>query len=279
MDAGEASPRRSRFLFTRGLWLILIEFTVVRIRLELRSRAFGDTLARGVIWVIGASMVALGGSCLAAALGHRGPGARHDRRPQPVRWISSREFSAGQRRYGTCCTSRAFRSPDRRGPLLCALPADPVGRRDGRGLRARPGDGAWTRGAEAPPAQLGAAITIGFVLLRATNLYGDPAPWSVQATWLATFLSFLNCEKYPPSLLFLMMTLGPALMLLGAFEHARGAFARLSCDVRRGAVLLLCRAHLSDPRARGRRRLCHDRRPRDAIPRSGLASPASISSG
>jgi uncharacterized membrane protein len=73
---------------------------------------------------------------------------------------------------------------------------------------------------------LGAAIAFGFVLLRATNLYGDPESWIVQENWLATLLSFLNCEKYPPSLLFLMMTLGPALMLLGAFEHARGALAR-----------------------------------------------------
>jgi uncharacterized membrane protein len=74
---------------------------------------------------------------------------------------------------------------------------------------------------------LGAAVTLGFVLLRATNLYGDPALWSMQANWLATVLSFLNCEKYPPSLLYLMMTLGLALMLLAAFEHARGAWARV----------------------------------------------------
>ena len=45
--------------------------------------------------------------------------------------------------------------------------------------------------------------------------------------WPATALSFLDCEKYPPSLLYLMMTLGPALMLLAAFEHARGRFARV----------------------------------------------------
>jgi uncharacterized membrane protein len=72
---------------------------------------------------------------------------------------------------------------------------------------------------------LGAALTLGFVLLRASNVYGDPAPWSGQGHWLATALSFLNCEKYPPSLLFLLMTLGPALMLLAAFEHARGRAA------------------------------------------------------
>jgi hypothetical protein len=75
--------------------------------------------------------------------------------------------------------------------------------------------------------RLGAAITLGFIVLRATNLYGDRAPWTAQETLLSTVLSFLNCEKYPPSLLYLMMTLGPALILLGAFEHARGAFARV----------------------------------------------------
>src|SRR6478672_3496513 len=74
---------------------------------------------------------------------------------------------------------------------------------------------------------LGAAVTLGFIVLRATNLYGDPAPWTVQETFLSTVLSFLNCEKYPPSLLYLMMTLGPALMLLASFEHARGALAQL----------------------------------------------------
>jgi uncharacterized membrane protein len=69
---------------------------------------------------------------------------------------------------------------------------------------------------------LGATISAGFILLRATNLYGDPVPWAKQETWAATVLSFLNCEKYPPSLLFLMMTLGPALLLLGSFEKIRG---------------------------------------------------------
>ena len=75
--------------------------------------------------------------------------------------------------------------------------------------------------------RLGAAITLGFVVLRVTNLYGDPDQWTIQETWLSTILSFLNCEKYPPSLLYLMMTLGPALMLLARFEDAGGAFPRL----------------------------------------------------
>jgi uncharacterized membrane protein len=72
---------------------------------------------------------------------------------------------------------------------------------------------------------LGVAVTVGFVLLRAINLYGDPAPWTVHDSALATLLSFINCEKYPPSLLYLMMTLGPGLLLLAAFEGARGRLA------------------------------------------------------
>ena len=69
---------------------------------------------------------------------------------------------------------------------------------------------------------LGVAVTVGFVLLRATNLYGDPQPWVAHDSALATLLSFINTEKYPPSLLYLMMTLGPGLLLLAAFETARG---------------------------------------------------------
>jgi uncharacterized membrane protein len=72
---------------------------------------------------------------------------------------------------------------------------------------------------------LGIALLVGFVLLRASNLYGDPAPWQAQDCIVATLLAFLNCEKYPPSLLFLLMTLGPALLLLAAFENVCGRVA------------------------------------------------------
>jgi uncharacterized membrane protein len=72
---------------------------------------------------------------------------------------------------------------------------------------------------------LGLTLTAGFIVLHATNLYGDPAPWTMQSTWTATVLSFLNCEKYPASLLYLLMTLGPALVLLAAFAGARGRLA------------------------------------------------------
>src|SRR5262249_27586005 len=71
------------------------------------------------------------------------------------------------------------------------------------------------------------AVVIGcFLVLRTLNIYGDPVGWTRQSTWLGTLLSFIDCEKYPPSLLFLMMPLGPALILLGQFERAHGIIAR-----------------------------------------------------
>jgi uncharacterized membrane protein len=66
---------------------------------------------------------------------------------------------------------------------------------------------------------LGIGLTLAFVVVRATNFYGDPHPWSLQKSGLFTLLSFINCEKYPPSLLYLLMTLGPAITALALFER------------------------------------------------------------
>ena len=66
--------------------------------------------------------------------------------------------------------------------------------------------------------RLGIGTSAGFILLRAINMYGDPFQWTTQKSPLFTALSFLNTNKYPPSLLFLLMTLGPALLMLRAFD-------------------------------------------------------------
>jgi len=74
---------------------------------------------------------------------------------------------------------------------------------------------------------LGLAVTVGFVLLRAINVYGDPSLWSHQDRATKTVLSFLAVSKYPPSLLFLMMTLGPAFLFLAwTDDDPRGRVAR-----------------------------------------------------
>jgi len=57
-----------------------------------------------------------------------------------------------------------------------------------------------------------------FFIIRAINIYGDRLPWTVQASSTRTMLSFLNATKYPPSLLYLLMTLGPAMLMLRALD-------------------------------------------------------------
>ena len=66
---------------------------------------------------------------------------------------------------------------------------------------------------------IGSTGTVLFLILRAVNHYGDPLHWSRQNAPAFTVLSFLNTTKYPPSLLFLLMTLGPAVLALAWFER------------------------------------------------------------
>lgn len=67
----------------------------------------------------------------------------------------------------------------------------------------------------------GLSCLLGFIVLRFLNIYGDPNPWSFQANISYTILSFVNCHKYPPSLLYLLMTLGLMFLLLYVFEKYR----------------------------------------------------------
>jgi uncharacterized membrane protein len=67
--------------------------------------------------------------------------------------------------------------------------------------------------------RLGLGLSAAFVVIRAINIYGDPSRWTTQKSGLFTVLSFLNATKYPPSLLYLLMTLGPALVFLSAVDN------------------------------------------------------------
>jgi len=66
---------------------------------------------------------------------------------------------------------------------------------------------------------LGCGLTLLFLAIRGVNGYGDPEPWSVQPSGIFTLLSFLACDKYPPSLCYLLMTLGPSLVLLSVLDR------------------------------------------------------------
>lgn len=77
---------------------------------------------------------------------------------------------------------------------------------------------------------LGWSLITVFILLRVMNAYGDPHPWQQQSREpgaVYTFFSFINVTKYPPSLMFLCMTLGPAILCLNWVEKAENGFTRI----------------------------------------------------
>ena len=217
---GKSLGELSRFLLVRGLWLILIDLTLINFGWRFEVDLY--RLSAGVIFVIGMSMVvlsaliwlprwALASLALLMLAGHNllDNVSAEDLGEASGAWHVLHE--PGLVPLGTSVT------------LYILYPLVPW-----IGVMASGYSLAQVMLLDQGKRQrillgLGTAITIGFMLLRVTNLYGDSAPWTPQGTLLSTILSFLNCKKYPPSLLYLMMTLGPALILLALFEQVHEA--------------------------------------------------------
>jgi uncharacterized membrane protein len=225
---GKSRGELARFLVSRGFWLILLELTVIRFAwtfdLDIKRIFFVQ-----VIWVLGVSMIVLAGLIYL-----------------PLRAIAAIGIAmiAGHNLLDGVQSAGAFGASSPAGWLWTILHVQGVTTLPG-GLRLFvaypliPWIGVMAAGyafgslLTRPEAArrrslllLGGGLTAGFIVLRALNVYGDPSPWSEQSSPLFTVLSFLNTTKYPPSLLFLMMTLGPAIMLLVPFERWTGAVAR-----------------------------------------------------
>jgi uncharacterized membrane protein len=72
--------------------------------------------------------------------------------------------------------------------------------------------------------RIGISLLVLFIVIRFINGYGNPEPWHVQKNGLFTLLSFINVQKYPPSLLYMCITIGPAFLLLSLFEKIKNGF-------------------------------------------------------
>jgi uncharacterized membrane protein len=238
---GRTKAELSRFLVSRGLWLIVVELTLVTVGWTYNFT--WSFVGLQVIWVIGWSMILLAG----------------------LAWLPLRVIAgigiiliAGHNLFDGIHPH----------PLLAAVPAtggapNPFGKGPIAGVLspdATPWDWLWSfLHVFNPPVayplipwvgvmaagyafgsvmkrtpeerrriclRLGLGLTVGFVLIRWLNVYGDPAPWASQPDPVYTVLSFLNTSKYPPSLLYLLMTLGPAIALLGLMDRASGPVVR-----------------------------------------------------
>jgi uncharacterized membrane protein len=213
------------YLVTRGLWLIFVEIAII---------ALGNTfnfsfpyITLQVIWAIGICMIVLAGLIylkpsliLAISLvliaGHNLLDNFHINGSGPLAFTwavlhEPKEFVWGHTTFLTLfpvlpwigvmalgyCIGPVFRSsfdPETRKKLLLYT---------------------------------GTSAVILFFILRAFNIYGDPSPWTVQDSASFSFLSVLNVTKYPPSLLYNLITLGPALIILALLDgHPLNSFTR-----------------------------------------------------
>jgi uncharacterized membrane protein len=245
----------ARFLVSRGLFLMFLELTVVRLGLFFSWSPYQMFLQ--VIWVIGLSMIVLGllVSCGMSArwigilgalivLGHNVldlqagppvPGSGPFGRPAPQSSLFILLLRPGRLPLGE--GTNWFVG-------YCLLPwfgIMALGYAFGRVLtldrvtRVR------------VTTALGLGATLAFVLLRASAVYGDPELFQAQDTPSRTVMAFLNCQKYPPSLLYALMTLGPGLLMLAGLDATEGGALTLhnrSAGALRRALVTLGRVPL-----------------------------------
>jgi len=213
------------FLLTRGLWLILVECVVVANAWSFAPWGIEQLggrvgVAMQVIWVIGASMVVLAGAqflgqraCLvigaSIVLGHNlldpiwpATNGLFDA-AHPV-WIAL--HTQMRTDIGPFSFIWIYPLLPWVGVMLLAFGTAPLFQGPARSRDAR-------------LLVCGVAATTAFVVLRAAGVYGESNPWQVQGRAIATLIDFLNVTKYPPSLLFMLMTLGPAAIVCASADR------------------------------------------------------------
>lgn len=233
VSASLAGARRTRrqltsLLMTRGLWLILVEVVLIAIGITLDPGL--HTIMLQVIWAIGASMLLL--SLLVGLrvprvaiaiigavifLGHNAFDYAGGMDSQFI-WrflVSAKgfDFHTVLRLPGHHTILVVYALLPWTALMLLGYAAGPIYNQGFDPVRRR-----------RLLNQVGVSLIVTFIILRAFNLYGDPSPWSVQRNAVFTVMSFLDVTKYPCSLLFMLMTLGPALIALAVAERVKNRF-------------------------------------------------------
>jgi uncharacterized membrane protein len=209
----------ARFLATRGLWLVLVEVTVVDFGWKFHV---GAPVVLQVIWAIGVSMIALAALVWLPRAAIAAIGAALVLGHNAVDALQPAAADAGA--AWLVLHVQGVMTPGGL-PVLVAYPLVPWIGVMALGYALGP---LFAAHDPERPRRLvlgGLLATAAFVALRAGGLYGEPNPWTAHGDSVATLVDFLDVTKYPPSLQYLLMTLGPALVLLGALEGARGRLA------------------------------------------------------
>jgi uncharacterized membrane protein len=232
---GRKHPGLSRFLLSRGAWLVVLELTFLRLAWTFNADLAGYAMA-GVIWCIGWCMILMAGLVKLPLPVVGGFGAAlmalHNLLDGRLFAIAG---SLGQG-FGDALW-RIFYIGFWAGPIQVAGPDGPslivlysiipwvgvmaAGYAFGRVLTFEPAR------RDRLCLAIGLGATAAFLVLRGFDLYGDPNPWTTGGDeGPPALLGFLNTTKYPASLLFLLMTLGPTIALIPLLERTRGALAR-----------------------------------------------------
>ncbi|MFN2508883.1 MAG: DUF1624 domain-containing protein [Chthoniobacterales bacterium] len=223
MGRGKTKGDLARFLLTRGLWLVLLEMTLVQFGWTFRIDF--HFIAGMVIWALGWSMVMLAALIFlplwAIALFGGVMIASHNL----LDTVKPEAFGS----FGWLWKILHVQDGFQIGPGFFFFSVYPLipwigvmacGYAFGALLKRERTERRRTL------LWLGVALTVAFFVIRGINVYGDPKPWSPQKNALLTFFSWLNCTKYPPSLLYLLMTLGPAIIGLSFFDRNLGRWSK-----------------------------------------------------
>ena len=226
-------PQLAHFLLTRGAFLVLLELTVVRVGWDFNLHSSGGPIF-GVFNALGVSMIALAGLIYLPPAGVAAFGVALIVLHNLADDVSPEQPGA----FGPLWAMLHVQGPVELGGLsfYVSYPLIPWIGVMALGYSIGPLFESERRTRRRRFLLAGMFMTVAFLLLRATNSYGDPDPWGPAEDLKTSFLSFMNVTKYPPSLQYLLMTLGPALVLLAAFDRSNGRFVRALIPLGRTAL-------------------------------------------